>query len=162
MLFGKVKSKVSQFPFSGRFSEFLIQLHEQSPQALWSMGLTRIQGWIHWSFQLKQNAPCMEDAESTIRDLAAGRVPVAQQKGTRGILCCQVFDLLFSPNWCMLSCGHSKGDATNQKGTFQPWRVLDQGTAQGPAGVACWGLLCWEGGGDCLALVLFLAAAGLW
>lgn len=29
------------------------------------------------------------------------------------------FDLLFSPNWCMLSYGHSKGDATNQKGTFQ-------------------------------------------
>lgn len=29
------------------------------------------------------------------------------------------FDLLFSPNWCMLSYGHSKGDATNQKGTSQ-------------------------------------------
>lgn len=94
----------------------------------------------------------MEDAESPIRDLAAGHVPVGQQKGTRGILCSQVFDLLFSPNWCVLSCGHSKGDATHQKGTLQPWRVL--GTAQAPAGVAGWGLLSWEGGGHCPAWLL--------
>lgn len=65
MLFGEVKLRVSQFRFSGSFSEFLIDLHEQSPQALWSMGLTGIQDWIHWDFQLKPNAPCMEDAEST-------------------------------------------------------------------------------------------------
>lgn len=120
MLFGEVKSRESQFSFSGRFSEFLIHLHEQSPQALWSTGLTRIQGWIHWGFQLKQNAPRMEDAESTIREtwqLEVGTFLWVCRGGTRGILCCQ--DFLFSPNQCMLNYGHSKGDATNQKGTSQ-------------------------------------------
>lgn len=147
MLFGEVKSTVSQFRFSERFSEFLIHLHEQSPQALWSMGITRIQGWIHWGFQLKQNAPCMVDAESIISQTWTWLCSRGSAQGGHVDSCAvRCFDLLFSPNWCMLSYGHSKGDATNQEGTFQLLPSLGGCSVGAQLGV----LVGWHAG-DCCA-----------